>query len=168
MISLRNKVLILKIVQTVHEGICSRYVPRYGARLAMCGVHIDPWQASHAISDWLLCISMKLCRGSPPYHMTPRFWVELLQCPHRQVLSSCSWLLPLPVWEDWSFMAVCFFCHDLPTTPLLGSFSLSGSPCFRAHLFSRIHSFSARNQQEAFKTYITQSSCPPTPAPLST
>lgn len=140
----------------------------------MCGAHIDSWQASRTISDWPALREHEAMEGEPSLlHDTKVLGRTTPVSTQIGPILLCSWVLPLPIWEDWSFMAMCFFCHDLPTTPLLGPFSLSGSPCFRAHLFSSIHSFSARNQQEAFKTYSppifpSATLLVPTPTPLST
>lgn len=108
-----------------------------------------PLEASHTTSDWVLCISMKLCRGGLPYFNT------------RHPGSRQSYMGPIllflgsPMSYLGSLEFYGLFCHELATTPLLFPFSLSGSPWVRAPLFSRIHSFCATNQQEAFKTYLS-------------
>lgn len=122
----------------------------------LCGSPMRPLQAFQTTSDRGPCVGMEPRREAfLPRGVTPRSGVQLPWDPHRRVLASCPWAPSLPTWEDWSSMTMYFFCHEMATTPLFCSFSRSGSPWVRAHLFSRTHSFSARNWQGDLKTYIS-------------
>lgn len=82
----------------------------------------------------------------PIWH--PSSGVKFLQGPQRgpSLLPLGS---PTSHWEDWSFVTMHFFSCELATLPLL-----SNSAWVQVHLFSRACSFSARNWQGDFKTYI--------------
>lgn len=91
----------------------------------LCGPRTRPLQASQTDLTGCSALAWSWGGGVPPYFKTPKFWVELLRYPHRQDLSSCPWVLPLPIG---------LFYRELATTPLLCPFSLSGSPWVRERM----------------------------------
>ena len=118
----------------------------------LCGPCTRPSQPSHTAFHQALCVSMNLGRGDPPYCMTPRFQVGLLQCPHGWALSSCPWVLQLSIWEAWSLMARHFFHHKLAAACFL-PFPVRFTCCQDTSLLQ--DPFAAGSRQRVCKTYIS-------------